>query len=176
MGIYDLTATLLDGTPKQLSDYRGKVLLIVNVASGCGLTPQYAGLEALYRRHQDKGLVVLGFPSNQFAQETGDAAQIQDFCTRNYGVSFPLFDKVEVNGANTHPLFAYLKAQLPGFLGSQDVKWNFTKFLVDWNGTPRRRYGPVEMPELIEGDIVAMLRDCPAPEQPTAEASAPGGR
>ncbi|MEI7643667.1 MAG: glutathione peroxidase [Chloroflexales bacterium] len=172
MSIYDFTATLLDGTPKPLSDYRDKVLLVVNVASNCGLTPQYTGLEAIYQRHQAKGLVVLGFPSNQFAQEPGDAEQIQQFCTRNYGVSFPIFAKVEVNGANTHPLYAYLKAQQPGFLGSQDIKWNFTKFLVDWSGGVRRRYGPIETPEMIEGDIIAMLRDRPTADQPTPGVSA----
>jgi glutathione peroxidase len=166
VGIYDISATLLDGTVKPLSDYRGKVLLVVNVASNCGLTPHYAGLEALYRRHQGQGLVVMGFPSDQFAQEPGDAAQIQEFCTRNYGVSFPLFAKIDVNGAKTHPLYAYLKAQQPGFLGSQDIKWNFTKFLVDGSGEVRRRYAPIDTPESIEGDVVALLRAQPAPSAP----------
>lgn len=159
MSIYDMTANLIDGTPKSLGDYRGKVLLIVNVASKCGFAPQYAGLEALYRRYQDEGLVVLGFPCDQFGnQEFDDPNAIQQFCTRNYGVSFPIFEKVDVNGPHTHPLFAHLKAKRPGFLGTQSIKWNFTKFLVDRQGKVRRRYAPTDTPETIERDIVALLR------------------
>jgi glutathione peroxidase len=159
MSIYEMTANLIDGTPKSLGDYRGKVLLIVNVASKCGFAPQYAGLEALYRRYQNDGLVVLGFPCDQFGrQEFDDPNAIQQFCTRNYGVSFPIFAKVDVNGPHTHPLFAYLKAERPGFLGTQTIKWNFTKFLVDREGKVRRRYAPTDTPEAIERDIVALLR------------------
>jgi glutathione peroxidase len=159
MSIYEITANLIDGTPKSLGDYRGKVLLIVNVASKCGFAPQYAGLEALYRRYQDDGLVVLGFPCDQFGkQEFDDPSAIQQFCTRNYGVSFPIFEKVDVNGPHTHPLFAYLKAERPGFLGTQTIKWNFTKFLVDREGKVRRRYAPTDAPEAIERDVVALLR------------------
>ena len=159
MSIYEMTANLIDGTPKSLGDYRGKVLLIVNVASKCGFAPQYAGLEALYRRYQNDGLVVLGFPCDQFGrQEFDDPNAIQQFCTRNYGVSFPIFEKVDVNGPHTHPLFAYLKAERPGFLGTQTIKWNFTKFLVDRQGKVRRRYAPTDTPEAIERDIVALLR------------------
>jgi glutathione peroxidase len=159
MSIYEITANLIDGTPKSLGDYRGKVLLIVNVASKCGFAPQYAGLEALYRRYQNDGLVVLGFPCDQFGrQEFDDPNAIQQFCTRNYGVSFPIFEKVDVNGPHTHPLFAYLKAERPGFLGTQTIKWNFTKFLVDREGKVRRRYAPTDTPEAIERDIVALLR------------------
>jgi glutathione peroxidase len=159
MSIYEITANLIDGTPKSLGDYRGKVLLIVNVASKCGFAPQYAGLEALYRRYQNDGLVVLGFPCDQFGrQEFDDPNAIQQFCTRNYGVSFPIFAKVDVNGPHTHPLFAYLKAERPGFLGTQTIKWNFTKFLVDREGKVRRRYAPTDTPEAIERDIVALLR------------------
>lgn len=159
MGIYDITANLIDGTPQPLSDYRGKVLLIVNVASKCGFTPQYAGLETLYRRYRDEGFVVLGFPCDQFAkQEFDDPNAIQQFCTRNYGVSFPIFEKVDVNGPNTHPLFALLKKEKPGFLGIQAIPWNFTKFLVDRQGKVRRRYAPTDTPEQIERDIAALLR------------------
>ena len=159
MSIYEMTANLIDGTPKSLGDYRGKVLLIVNVASKCGFAPQYAGLEALYRRYQNDGLVVLGFPCDQFGrQEFDDPNAIQQFCTRNYGVSFPIFEKVDVNGPHTHPLFAYLKAERPGFLGTQTIKWNFTKFLVDRQGKVRRRYASTDTPEAIERDIVALLR------------------
>ncbi len=173
MGIYDFSANLLDGTPQPLSAYRGKVLLVVNVASNCGLTPQYTGLEALYQRFKDKGVVVLGFPSNQFLQEPGDAAEIGQFCTRNYGVTFPLFAKIDVNGSETHPLFAYLKAEQPGFLGIDTIKWNFTKFLVDWDGVVCRRYAPTDTPESIEHDIAALLRERAEINQPTPGASAP---
>jgi glutathione peroxidase len=172
MGIYDIVATRLDGTAQPLSDYRGKVLLVVNVASNCGLTPQYNGLEALYQRFKDQGVVVLGFPSDQFAQEPGDAAQIQEFCTRNYGVSFPLFAKIDVNGSRTHPLFAFLKAEQPGFLGIDTIKWNFTKFLIDWDGVVCRRYAPTDTPEFIERDVAALLRERSAVEQSVPNSSA----
>jgi glutathione peroxidase len=159
VNIYDFTATLLDGTPQPLAAYRGKVLLIVNVASRCGFAPQYAGLEQLYRRHKDDGLVVLGFPCNQFgAQEPGDADAIREFCSLTYDVTFPIFAKIDVNGPDTHPLYAYLKAQQPGLLGSQAIKWNFTKFLVDRDGEVRRRYAPADAPESTEREVVQLLR------------------
>jgi glutathione peroxidase len=159
MGIYDITANLIDGTPQSIGDYRGKVLLIVNVASKCGFASQYAGLEVLYRRYRDDGFAVLGFPCDQFAgQEYDDPNAIQQFCTRNYGVSFPIFEKVNVNGPNTHPLFALLKAEKPGLLGIQTIPWNFTKFLVDRQGKVRRRYAPTDTPEMIERDVAALLR------------------
>jgi glutathione peroxidase len=142
-----------------LAAYRGKVSLIVNVASYCGMTPQYTGLEALYRRYADQGLTILGFPCNQFSnQEPGDAAAIGAFCTQNYGVSFPIFAKIDVNGAGTHPLFAYLKREQKGFLGSESIKWNFTKFLVNREGAVVRRYAPTDSPEQIEPEIVALLQ------------------
>jgi glutathione peroxidase len=163
LSIYEFSASLLDGTPKALADYRGKVLLIVNVASKCGFAPQYAGLEELYRRFRDEGLVVLGFPCNQFGfQEPGDAAEIEQFCSLTYQVSFPIFSKVDVNGPTAHPLYAYLKAQQPGFLGSQAIKWNFTKFLVDHEGQVRRRYGPADTPDQIERELVELLHERPA--------------
>jgi len=159
MGIYDYSAKLLDGSERSLADYRGKVLVVVNVASKCGFTPQYTGLEAIYERHKDEGLVVLGFPCDQFAnQEPGNADEIREFCSLNYGVTFPLFAKIDVNGPTTPPIFAYLKAQQPGFLGSQTIKWNFTKFLVDRSGVVRRRYSPTDLPEWVEQDAVPLLR------------------
>ncbi len=168
MTIYDFSANLLDGTPQKLDAYRGKVLLIVNVASRCGFAPQYAGLEALYRRYNDEGLVVLGFPCNQFGfQEPGSEAEIREFCSLNYDVTFPMFAKIDVNGPWTHPLYAYLKAEQPGFLGIPTIKWNFTKFLVDRNGNVRRRYAPTDTPEYIERDIVALLHEQSATEPRT---------
>ncbi|NTV64591.1 MAG: glutathione peroxidase [Oscillochloris sp.] len=159
MGIYDYSAKLLNGTEQSFSAYRDKVLVIVNVASKCGFTPQYTGLEALYQRHKDEGLVVLGFPCDQFAhQEPGGADEIREFCSLNYGVTFPLFAKVDVNGPQTHPLFAYLKAQQRGFLGSDSIKWNFTKFLIDRAGTVKRRYAPTDLPEWVEQDAIPLLR------------------
>jgi glutathione peroxidase len=156
--LYAITARTLDGKSETLGHYRGKVLLIVNVASACGFTPQYKGLEALYRRHKPNGLVVLGFPCNQFGhQEPGDADEIRRFCSSTYDVSFPLFEKVEVNGKDAHPLFTFLKTQRPGALGSEAIKWNFTKFLVDRNGAVRDRYAPTTTPEAIEKDILAVL-------------------
>src|SRR5580765_134307 len=135
MSIYDFKVKTIDGRETSLDSYRGKVLLIVNVASQCGFTPQYAGLEALYEKFQDRGLVVLGFPCNQFGkQEPGQETEIKQFCESKYGVKFPLFAKIDVNGAKAHPLYAYLKKEEPGFLGSQAIKWNFTKFLIDSKG------------------------------------------
>lgn len=151
---YDVAVTTLDGQPTSLRPYQGKVVLIVNTASRCGLTPQYAGLEALWKRHAEEGLVVLGFPCDQFAhQEPGDEAEISSFCTRNYGVSFPMFSKIKVNGRDTHPLFAQLKAGARGLMGSQLITWNFTKFLVDREGNILARYAPKTPPEAIEADI-----------------------
>ena len=156
--LYDFNATLLDGTPLSLDTYRGKVLLIVNTASACGFTPQYAGLETLYRKWQDAGLVVLGFPCNQFgAQEPGDAATIGQFCQTNFGVSFPLFAKIDVNGENAHPLYVWLKQSAPGVLGTEAIKWNFTKFLVNREGKVIERYAPTTKPEDIGGAIEALL-------------------
>ena len=148
----------IDGKETSLQAFNGKVVLLVNVASECGFTPQYKGLEALYRRHKPNGLVVLGFPCNQFGhQEPGDADEIRRFCSSTYDVSFPLFEKVEVNGKDAHPLFTFLKTQRPGALGSEAIKWNFTKFLVDRNGAVRNRYAPTTTPEAIEKDILAVL-------------------
>lgn len=156
--VYDFEANLLDGTPQKLEAYRGKPLLIVNVASKCGFTPQYAGLEALYRAHKDQGFTVLGFPCNQFGhQEPGDASEIREFCTTQYDVTFPLFAKIDVNGVNTHPLYKFLKHSAPGVLGSQAIKWNFTKFLVDRDGNVVRRYASADTPEKIARDIESVL-------------------
>jgi glutathione peroxidase len=156
--IYDFKANLLDGTPQKLDAYRGKLVLVVNVASKCGFTPQYAGLEALYRAHKDAGFVILGFPCNQFGhQEPGDAAAIRSFCSTNYDVTFPLFTKIDVNGANTHPLYRFLKHAAPGVLGSEAVKWNFTKFLVDRAGNVVRRYASADAPEKIGKDLPTLL-------------------
>jgi glutathione peroxidase len=156
--IYDFQANLLDGTPQKLDAYRGKVLLIVNVASKCGFTPQYAGLEALYRARREQGLEILGFPCNQFGhQEPGDADAIRNFCSTKYDVTFPLFAKIDVNGVNTHPLYKFLKHAAPGVLGSEAIKWNFTKFLVDRDGNVLRRYASADAPEKIGKDLAAML-------------------
>ncbi|HET7369540.1 MAG TPA: glutathione peroxidase [Gammaproteobacteria bacterium] len=153
MSLFDIEVTTIDGEQETLARYRGKILLIVNVASRCGFTPQYAGLESLYRRYRDEGLVVLGFPCNQFAhQEPGDETAIQQFCSTTYDVTFPLFAKVDVNGPNTHPLYRHLKSQQRGLLGSR-IKWNFTKFLVDREGRVRKRYAPTVKPERIARDL-----------------------
>ncbi len=157
---YDFSVTTIDGKPASLAPYCGKTLLIVNVASECGFTPQYSGLEALYRRYRDKGFVVLGFPCDQFGhQEPGDEAAIKRFCAEQYDVTFPLFAKIEVNGPGTHPLYAYLKAAKPGVLGTEAIKWNFTKFLVDKDGEVLRRYAPRDTPEKIGQDLVDLLPD-----------------
>ena len=146
------------GGMEPLADHQGKVLLIVNVASKCGFTPQYTGLEALHRKYKDQGFEVLGFPCNQFlAQEPGDAEEIATFCSTNYDVTFPVFAKIEVNGPQTDPLYAHLKSAAPGFMGLNSIKWNFTKFLVDRSGRVVRRYAPSVTPEQIDGDIRAIL-------------------
>jgi glutathione peroxidase len=156
--IYDLSATTIDGKPQPLATYRGKTLLVVNVASKCGFTPQYEGLEALYRKLGPKGLVVLGFPCDQFGhQEPGDEAQIKQFCSLNYEVSYPLFAKVEVNGPNAHPLYRELKHAAPGVLGTEAIKWNFTKFLVDRKGNVVERYGSNVEPQAIAPDVEKLL-------------------
>lgn len=156
--ITDFTVTAANGSPVALDAYRGKVLLIVNTASKCGFTPQYEGLEALHRRYADRGFEVLGFPCNQFgAQEPGDAAEIASFCSLTYDVTFPVFAKIDVNGAGADPLFERLKADAPGVLGSKAIKWNFTKFLVDREGRTVNRYAPTTKPADIEKDIEALL-------------------
>jgi glutathione peroxidase len=158
MSIYDFSALDINQQQQSLSVYTGKTLLIVNVASKCGFTPQYTGLEALYRKYQSRGFAVLGFPCDQFGhQEPGNEAEIQNFCSLNYEVSFPLFAKIEVNGANTHPLYKFLKSAQPGLLGTEAIKWNFTKFLVDGTGKVIKRYAPTDTPESLAGDIEALL-------------------
>lgn len=156
--IYDFNARTIDGEDQSFAAYKGKAMLVVNVASKCGFTPQYTGLEALYEKFKDKGLVVLGFPCDQFGhQEPGDEAEIKNFCALNYDVKFPLFAKVEVNGANTHPVYKYLKQEAKGLLGSESIKWNFTKFLIDADGKVLTRYAPTDTPQSIEKDIAALL-------------------
>lgn len=158
MTIYDFHAKTLQGNDVSLGDYRGQVMLIVNTASKCGFTPQYEGLENLYSRLHDKGLTVLGFPCNQFgSQEPGDSSEIGQFCQVNYGVSFPMFAKIDVNGENAHPLYRFLKHEKPGVLGSERIKWNFTKFLVDRAGKVVARFAPMTKPEKIEGPIAALF-------------------
>jgi glutathione peroxidase len=158
--IYHQKARTLDGRDVTLEDYRGKVLLIVNTASRCGFTPQFEGLEALYQQFKDKGFAVLGFPCNQFAnQEPLDEAGIASFCSTTYPVSFPMFSKVEVNGPGTHPLYAQLKDDAPGMLGSKAVKWNFTKFLVNRNGEAVERFAPTVKPEHIAPKIAKLLAE-----------------
>jgi glutathione peroxidase len=154
MNLYEFTVTTIDGQTETLDTYRGQVLLIVNVASKCGFTNQYAGLEALYRRYRDKGFTILGFPCDQFGhQEPGSEAEIQSFCSLTYEVTFPLFAKIEVNGGGTHPLYTYLKKAQPGLFGSEAIKWNFTKFLVNREGQVLKRYAPTDTPEKIEADL-----------------------
>ncbi len=156
--IYDFSAPMLDGTPASLGKWRGDVLLVVNTASKCGFTPQYEGLEALQTRFASRGFSVLGFPCNQFGnQEPGDANAIGGFCRKNYGVSFPMFAKVEVNGAGTHPLFAWLKKEKAGLLGLSGIKWNFTKFLVDRQGQVIARFAPTTKPKALAEPIEALL-------------------
>lgn len=155
---YQLTANSLRGEPVSMADYAGKLVLVVNTASHCGFTPQYAGLEALYKKYASQGLVVLGFPCNQFGkQEPGNADDIAQTCHINYGVSFPMFEKVEVNGRAAHPIFRYLKDQLPGVLGGR-IKWNFTKFLIGRDGQPLKRFAPLTSPEKMEATIVSALK------------------
>lgn len=156
---YQLTATRLDGRLISMADYAGKVVLVVNTASQCGFTPQYVGLEALYKKYADRGLVVLGFPCNQFGkQEPGDEGAISEFCELNFGVTFPLFRKIEVNGAGAHPLYVALKKRAPGLLGSQGIKWNFTKFLIDGEGREVKRFAPTTKPEELTAEIEALLK------------------
>jgi len=158
MGIQDYSVRAITGGEQSLADYKGQVLLIVNVASRCGFTPQYTGLEALYRKYGNRGFAVLGFPCNQFgAQEPGDEAEIQRFCSTTYDVSFPMFAKIDVNGENAAPLYRYLKGEKPGVLGTEAIKWNFTKFLVNRDGEVVRRYAPNAKPEEIDADIAALL-------------------
>jgi glutathione peroxidase len=155
--LYDFDARTIDGAEQSLDAYRGKVVLVVNVASHCGFTPQYEGLQRLYDTYADRGFVVLGFPSNQFgAQEPGSEAEIQEFCSLTYNVTFPMFAKVDVNGDDAHPMFGWLREQLSGFLGGR-IKWNFTKFLVDRQGRPVRRYGSTTEPAALAGDIEKLL-------------------
>ena len=152
--LYDFEVTTIDGQKERLDAYRGRVLVIVNVASRCGFTPQYAGLEELYRKYREQGLTILGFPCDQFGrQEPGTDEEIEQFCAREYGVTFPLFSKIKVNGPDAHPLFRYLKAQKKGLFGSEAIKWNFTKFLVGPDGAVLRRYGSSDTPEVIEKDL-----------------------
>ena len=156
--VYDFSATAIDGSETALEQYRGQALLIVNTASKCGFTGQYAGLEALHRQYTDKPFQVLGFPCNQFgSQEPGKAAEIASFCSMTYGVDFPMFDKVEVNGPGRHPLYAWLTSQKKGLLGTRDIKWNFTKFLTDREGRVVARYGPQVEPEAIRADIEKLI-------------------
>jgi glutathione peroxidase len=156
--IYDFSVDDIHGKPVKLDKYRNKVMLIVNTASKCGFTPQYKGLEALYEKFHGKGLEILGFPCNQFgAQEPGTEKEIAQFCELNYGVTFPMFAKVEVNGGNAAPVYKYLKAERPGLLGSEAIKWNFTKFLVDRKGNVLARYAPNDTPESMAGDIEKAL-------------------
>lgn len=156
--IYDFKANKLTGEEVGLDQYKGKTIVVVNTASKCGLTPQYEGLEKMYKKYKDKGLVILGFPCNQFAsQEKGSSEEIQEFCQVNYGVSFPMFEKVDVNGKNAHPVFKYLKSELKGGIFGSRVKWNFTKFVIDKDGKPFKRYAPTTTPEKMEADIAKIL-------------------
>jgi glutathione peroxidase len=156
--VYDFEAQTIDGRTVTLSDYRGKVLLIVNTASACGFTPQFAGLEKLHQEFAGQGLVLLGFPCNQFgSQDPGSNEEIGTFCQKNYGVSFPMMAKTEVNGAQAHPLYQWLKAQAPGMLGSEGIKWNFTKFLVGKDGVSVTRYGSIDTPASVSKDIATAL-------------------
>jgi glutathione peroxidase len=156
--LYDISVTTIDGKSERLDAFRGQVLLIVNVASRCGFTPQYAGLEALYRKHKSDGFTILGFPCDQFGhQEPGSEAEIKNFCQRTYDVTFPMFAKIDINGPNAHPLYQYLKAARRGLLGTKTIKWNFTKFLVDRNGNVVYRYAPSTSPEQIEKDLTPLL-------------------
>ena len=154
MSVYQFNANTLSGEEVSLDTYKGKVLLIVNTASKCGLTPQYEGLEALYKELNTDGLEILGFPCNQFGkQEPGDSTEIASFCLKNYGVSFPMFEKIDVNGDDAHPLYKYLKGEAKGLLGSEAIKWNFTKFLINKEGEVLERYAPTTPPEKIKADI-----------------------
>ena len=159
MSIYDIDVTTIEGRPQKMDAYRGKALLVVNVASKCGFTPQYTGLQALYERYKEKGFTVLGFPCDQFGhQEPGDEAEIQSFCSTNYNVTFPLFAKIDVNGSDAHPLYKLLKSEKKGLLGSESIKWNFTKFLVSADGSILKRYAPQDTPEKIGEDLASILK------------------
>ncbi len=158
MSIYDFAVNTLRGEEESLSKYKGKVLLVVNTASKCGFTPQYKGLQELHEKFKDRGFDVLGFPSNQFAgQEPGESDEIAEFCEINYGVTFPMFEKIDVKGDEAHPLFQYLSKEAPGVMGSKSVKWNFTKFLVDQEGRVLKRFAPKTTPEQIEAEISKLL-------------------
>lgn len=158
MSIYDFSAKTIDGEDKSLEAYKGKVMLVVNTASKCGFTPQYEGLEKLHKDYADKGLVVLGFPCDQFGhQEPGDEEEIKSFCSLTYDVSFPMFAKVEVNGDNAHPVYKFLKGEKGGLLGTSGIKWNFTKFLVDSQGEVVKRYAPTDKPASLAKDIEKLL-------------------
>jgi len=159
MSIYDIDVTTIEGRPQKMDAYRGKALLVVNVASKCGFTPPYTGLQALYERYKEKGFTVLGFPCDQFGhQEPGDEAEIQSFCSTNYNVTFPLFAKIDVNGSDAHPLYKLLKSEKKGLLGSEAIKWNFTKFLVGADGSILKRYAPQDTPEKIGEDLASILK------------------
>ena len=158
MNLYDIDLVTIDGKRQKMEDYRRKTLLIVNIASQCGFTPQYEGLQALYDKFRDRGFAVLDFPCNQFGQqEPSGEAEIEQFCTMNYGATFPMFAKIDVNGVNAHPLYTYLKSEKPGILGTEAIKWNFTKFLLGSACTVLRRYAPSDKPEAIEADLSARL-------------------
>jgi glutathione peroxidase len=158
MSIYDFEAKTIDGQTQKLANYKGNALLIVNVASKCGFTPQYTGLQTLQSKLHARGFDVLGFPCDQFGhQEPGDEAEIKNFCSLNYDVSFPMFAKIEVNGGNAHPLYKYLKQEKTGILGTGAIKWNFTKFLIDKQGNVVKRYAPTDKPEDIEKDVLSLL-------------------
>jgi glutathione peroxidase len=160
--IYDFKATDIDGRERSLAEFAGHALLVVNVASKCGFTPQYEGLEALWRRYRDRGFAVLGFPCDQFGhQEPGDESEIKRFCSLNYDVTFPLFAKIEVNGDGAHPLYRWLKSEQPGVLGTEAIKWNFTKFLVDGQGRVVKRYAPADAPAKLDGAIAELLAVAP---------------
>ena len=159
MSLYDIDLTTIDGKPASMAKYKDRVLLVVNVASKCGYTTQYAGLEALYRKYKRRGLTVLGFPCDQFGhQEPGDEDAIKAFCSLTYDVTFPMFAKIDVNGPGAHPLYRHLKAARKGLLGTEAVKWNFTKFLVGRNGRVLRRYAPTDTPDAIEADLIPLLK------------------
>ena len=155
---YDFKANDINGKEVSMSSYEGKVVLIVNVASGCGFTPQYEGLQKLYDEHKEKGLEILAFPCNQFGeQEKGDGEEIKNFCEKNYSITFPIFEKVEVNGNDAHPIFKFIKEQKKGFMGTESIKWNFSKFLLNKNGEVIKRYGSLDVPENLKNDIKELL-------------------
>ena len=157
-GIHEFTAVTMQGKETPLSEFKGKVLLVVNTASKCGFTPQFKGLEKLYEKYKDNGFEILGFPCNQFGkQDPGSNEQISEFCELNYGVTFPMFQKVDVNGEGAHPLFKHLKSEAPGMLGTEAIKWNFTKFLVDQNGKVVQRFAPKDTPEKIDSEVQKLL-------------------